>query len=319
MRAGDPGVRDSEDILSIPRLPESLLVVGAGAVGCEYASIVACLGVRVTLACRTDRVLDRMDADSSRVLAESFNGLGIRVVPRAEVVSLAREGDRLVAGLAGGSTLAAEMVLVATGRKAATEGLGLEEAGVELRADGSVKVDERYETTAAGVYAAGDVIGTPALAAAAMEEARVAVCHAFGFAFKQAVDGLVPSYVFSIPEVASVGMSEDEARRAGIDIEVGQAAFSANARARISGFADGLLKLVFRASDRRLVGVHIVGEMASELIHLGQMVLREGQGLGRFIETTFAVPTRSEAYKYAAYDGLMRLARRGRERRAGGG
>lgn len=306
----DPGVRDSESILDLDRLPESLVVIGEGAVGCEYASIFGALNVPVTLLCRNGRVLPTVDLEASRVLAESFNGLGIRVVPDAPVTGIARKGALLEVTLASGRTVSAELVLAALGRRPATEGLGLEEAGVALAGNGHVKVDERFETTLPGVYAAGDLIGPPGLAAAAMEEARVAVCHAFGFGYKQAVDGLCPIYVFSIPEVACVGMTEETAKAQGIDYEVGRAAFANNAKSRVSGFSDGFLKLLFRAADKVLLGVHIVGEQASELIHLGQFVLHEGGGLDRFIHATFAVPTRSEAYKYAAYDGLMRLSRR---------
>ena len=171
-------------------------------------------------------------------------------------------------------------------------------------------MDGRYATTAPGVFAAGDVIGPPGLASIAMEQARVAVCHAFGIEFKTVADRFRPLYVFSIPEAAWVGLTEEEARTGGLDCETGRSSFGTNAKARISGFPDGLVKLVFRASDKTLVGVHIVGELASELIHIGQFVMHEGGTIDHFIDATFAVPTRSEAYKYAAYDGLMRLSRR---------
>lgn len=308
--AGDPAVRDSESILRIDRLPSSLLVIGEGAVGCEYASIFGALGVKTTLLARSPRLMPAADAECSRALAESFNGIGIRVLPRSEVLGLERHGGLLRATLASGKVAEGELALVAMGRTAATDGLGLAEAGVALRDDGHVLVSERYETTAPGVYAAGDLIGPPGLAAAAMEEGRVAVCHALELGFKTRVDALCPMYVFSIPELASVGLTEEAARERGRDVETGRTSFSANAKARVSGFADGILKLVFDRQDERLLGVHIVGEQASELIHLGQLVLHEGGTLRRFIDMTFAVPTRSEAYKYAAYDGLMRLARR---------
>ena len=306
----DPAVLDSESVLDIERLPSDLVVVGGGAVGCEYASIFGALGVRVTLLCRADQLLPSLDPELSRVLAESFNGMGIRVVPCSMVTSVARSGEILEIGLEGQKTLTTELVLVAVGRKARIEGLGLEESGVELGPEGNVKVDSNFQTTLDGVFAAGDVIGPPGLAATSMEQARVAMCHAFDFKFKEVVDPLCPTYVYSIPEVASVGISEVEAKSQGIDFEVGRTSFSNNAKARISGFADGLIKLVFRVSNKQLLGVHIVGELASELVHLGQFVLREGGTIDAFIDATFAVPTRSEAYKYAAYDGLMKLERR---------
>ena len=300
-------VVDSESILNIDRLPSSFVVVGGGAVGCEYASIFAALGVRVTLLCRGDRLLPRFDPEVSRVLAESFNGMGIRVMPEAVVTALSLAADGFELELEGRKSVRGELVLVAVGRKARTDGLGLEEVGVELGPEGNVKVDACFRTNIKGVFAAGDIVGQPWLASVSMEQARVAMCHAFDIDFKRAVDPLCPMYVFSIPEVASVGQSEVEAKAQGIDVEVGRASFGNNAKARISGFADGHVKLVFRRSDKRVLGLHIVGELASELVHLGQLVLRQGGTIDEFIHATFAVPTRSEAYKYAAYDGLMRL------------
>lgn len=306
----DPSVLDTESILDIQHLPHDLVVVGGGAVGCEYASIFGALGVRVTLLCKSDRLLPNFDPEISRVLAESFNGMGIRVVPGSKVTSLARSEDILKIGLEGQTSLSTELILVAVGRQARIEGLGLKESGVELGPEGNVKVDSKFQTTSNGVFAAGDVIGPPGLAATSMEQARVAICHAFNFQFKEMVDPLCPTYVYSIPEVASVGTTEVEAKSQGIDFEVGRASFSNNARARISGFPDGLIKLVFRANNKQLLGVHLVGELASELVHLGQFVIREEGTIDAFINATFAVPTRSEVYKYAAYDGLMRLERR---------
>ena len=306
----DPMVIDSESVLDIERLPRDLVVVGGGAVGCEYASIFAALGIRVTLLCRADRLLPNLDPELSRTLAESFNGMGIRVVPGSTVTSLIRSGDRIEIELESQKRLTTELVLVAVGRKARIEGLCLKEVGVELGPEGNVKVDTKFHTTLDKVFAAGDVIGPPGLAATSMEQARVAMCHAFDFKFKEMVDPLCPTYVFSIPEIASVGKTEADAKSQGIDVEVGRASFSNNAKARVSGFADGLIKLVFRVSNKQLLGVQIVGELASELVHLGQFVLREQESIDAFIDVTFAVPTRSEAYKYAAYDGMMRLERR---------
>jgi NAD(P) transhydrogenase len=234
------------------------------------------------------------------------------VIPMVAVSGVAREDGALEARLADGRTLRAQKVLVAAGRRPQIEGLGLAEAGVEIDSGGWVKVDDRYATTAPGVFAAGDVIGPLGLASMAMEQARVAICHAFGFEYKKETDRFRPRYVFSIPEAAWVGLTEEQAHASGIAYEVGRSSFGTNAKARISGFPDGLVKLVFQVPDKTLLGVHIVGELASELVHIGQFVMHEGGTIDRFIDATFAVPTRSEAYKYAAYDGLMRLARRSR-------
>jgi NAD(P) transhydrogenase len=306
----DPDIHDSESIFEINQAPESLLVIGGGPAGCEYASIFAALGVRVTVVNEGGQLLPALDVEMARVLAESFNSMGIRVIPSTSVAGVARDESGLVASLTDGRTLRAHKVLVAAGRRPSIEGLGLTEAGVEIDSRGWIRVDERYATTAPGVFAAGDVVGPPALASVAMEQARVAMCHAFGFEFKTDVDRCWPTYVFSIPEAAWVGLTEEQARASGSEHEVGRSSFGANAKARISGFPDGLIKLVFRVPDKELLGVHIVGELASELIHIGQFVMHQRGSIDRFIDATFAVPTRSEAYKYAAYDGLMRLARR---------
>ena len=313
----DPDIHDSESILQIGALPTSLLVIGGGAIGCEYASIFAALGVQVTVVDAGSHLLPALDVEMARVLAESFNSIGIRVIPSVSVSSVAREADGLEARLSDGRTLRAKKVLLATGRRPEIEGLGLAEAGVEIDSRGWVQVDDRYATTATGVFAAGDVIGPLGLASMAMEQARVAVCHAFGFEYKKETDRFRPRYVFSIPEAAWVGLTEEEARAAGIAYEVGRSSFGTNAKARISGFPDGLVKLVFEVPDKTLLGVHIVGELASEIVHIGQFVMHEGGTIDRFIDATFAVPTRSESYKYAAYDGLMRLARRTRSKTAG--
>ncbi len=313
----DPDVHDSENILEIGRAPESILVIGGGAAGCEYASIFAGLGVRVTVVDAGSHLLAALDVEMARVLAECFNSMGIRVIPMVSVSGVGREGGVLEARLADGRTLQAQKILLATGRRPQIDGLGLAEVGVEIDSGGWVRVDDHYATTAPGIFAAGDVIGALGLAAMAMEQARVAVCHAFGFEYKKETDRFRPSYVFSIPEAAWVGRTEEQTRASGIEYEVGRSSFGANAKARISGFPDGLVKLVFRVADKVLLGVHIVGELASELIHIGQFVMQEGGTIDRFIDATFAVPTRSEAYKYAAYDGLMRLERRAKPRAAG--
>jgi NAD(P) transhydrogenase len=313
----DPDVHDSESILEIEGAPETMIVIGGGSVGCEYASIFAGLGVQVTVVDAGNHLLPALDVEMARALAESFNSMGIRVIPMVSVSGVARESGTLEARLVDGRMLRAQKILVAAGRRPQIAGLGLAEAGVEIDSAGWVRVDDRYETTAPGIFAAGDVIGALGLASMAMEQARVAICHAFGLEYKKETDRFRPSYVFSIPEVAWVGLTEERARASGIDYEVGRSSFGTNAKALISGFPGGLVKLVFRVPDKMVLGVHIVGELASELVHIGQFVMHEGGTIDRFIDATFAVPTRSEAYKYAAYDGLVRLARRAGRRTAG--
>lgn len=303
----DPGVDDSEGIVKIEKLPRSLAVIGGGAIGCEYASIFAALGVQVTLLEVTDALLNFMDRELSKNLAEIFRVHGIRVELGAHIEKVTREGDQLVVHGHGATRLGVEHVLFAGGRVGNTEGLGLAEAGVALDAKGRVKVDEHYRTSAPGIYAAGDVIGPPALASISQEQGRVAACHAFGISFKDAVDPLPPLGVYSVPEVAMAGLTEEAAQAQGIDYEVGRGFFARNTRARIAGATEGLVKLVFRRSDRVLLGVHVLGDIASELVHVGQMVAAQQRPIDHFIHSTFNVPTFTEAYKYAAYDGLQRL------------
>ena len=209
--------------------------------------------------------------------------------------------------LASGETLRPEKVIFATGRVGNTEGLGLDEAGVATDDRGRIVVDDHFRTTADGVYAAGDVIGPPALASVSMEQARIAACWAFDLPLKRTVDPLAPYGVYSIPEVAMVGLTEEAAAAEGIDYAVGRASFPANTRAAISGAIEGMVKLVFERDDLRLVGVHMLGEAATELVHVGQAVIHFGGTIEYFINSTFNVPTMTEAYKYAAYDGLSQV------------
>jgi NAD(P) transhydrogenase len=303
----DPDVHDSESILDLDRMPRRLVVVGGGPVGCEYASLYAALGLEVTLVDAAERLLPFMDAEISGLLAKAFAGMGIRLVLGQGVATIGRQEGRLAVTLADGEIVRPEKVLFAAGRAGNTEDLGLAEAGIEVDQRGRIVVDDHFETSAEGVYAAGDVIGPPALASVSMEQGRVAICHAFGIPFKESVDPLPPLSVSSIPEVGMVGMTEEAAAAAGIEYEVGRAWFAQNARARIAGTTDGLVKLVFRREDRTLLGAHVMGDTASELVHLPQAVLHTGGTIDRFIHTTFNVPTYAEAFKYAAYDGLQRL------------
>jgi NAD(P) transhydrogenase len=308
----DSEVEDSESILELDRIPGSLVVVGGGPVGCEYASLYAALGVEVALVDAGERLLPFMDTEISDLLAKAFAAMGIRLVLGRGVATIARREGELAVTLADGEIVRPEKVLFAAGRAGNTEGLGLADAGVEVDERGRIVVDDKYQTSAEGIYAAGDVIGPPALASVSMEQGRVAICHAFRIPFKETVDPLPPYGVYSIPEVGMIGMTEEAAAAAGIEYEVGRGWFAQNARALIAGTMDGLVKLVFRRQDRKLLGVHVMGDVASELVHIGQAVMHAGGAIDRFIHTTFNVPTYSEAFKYAAYDGLQRLGGRPR-------
>lgn len=305
----DPDVLDSDTAALLDRPLRSLVVVGGGAVGCEFASIFTALGADVVLVNSGPRLLPFMDADIAAHLDEVFAGMGMRVMHDAGHTTARRVEGRLEVELADGQILQPDKVIFATGRVGNTDGLGLDAAGVDTDERGRILVDEHYKTTADGIYAAGDVIGAPALASVSMEQARQAARWACDLPLKRVGDLPPPFGVYSVPEVAMVGLTEQEARDRGIDCAVGQSRFDANTRAAISGSTDGLIKLVFERADLTLLGAHIVGDAATELVHLGQAVIHFGGTIEYFIHSTFNVPTLSEAYKYAAYDGLGNAGR----------
>lgn len=306
-------VLDVTEILALDEAFGSIVVVGAGAVGCEYASIFAAIGIKVWLVDEADRFFPLLDTEVSALLASSLRAAGVGLFLATSVAQARHPGGdagALWVELTDGTVLRPERLLFAAGRASNVDGLGLDEAGVAVDEKQRVVVDGDYRTTAAHVFAAGDVIGPPALASVSMEQARVAMSHAFGLPLRRTVDELAPVGIYTIPEVGAVGMTEEQAVAAGIDHEVGRAWFRRNTKALIAGDSDGLVKLVFERPGGRLLGVHILGPEAAELVHHGQAVIRHGGGLDDFIQTTFNVPTRSDAYKYAAYDGLKRMEAR---------
>jgi len=300
---------DSDTVLQMDRIPRSLAVVGGGVIGCEYATMFRAMGIEVTLLCGQDRLLPFLDEEISERLRVQASRLGLSILlnDSAEQVDLSGPQVRLL--LRGGGTLEVERVLFATGRMGATYGLGLERVGIGAGPRGHLKVNENYQTEVPHVYAAGDVIGFPALASTSMEQARVAMCHAFDLKYKSSVSTLLPMAVYTIPEIAAVGETEQACRQKGIACGVGRAMYQNNSRGQIIGDVSGLIKLVFSSDDLRLLGVHIVGEMASELVHVGQGCLHFDGTIEYFIQAVFNHPTLAEAYKYAAYDGLGNLAR----------
>jgi len=306
----DPRIYDSDTILEMPRLPQRLAVIGAGVIGCEYATIFAALGIRVTLIDGRDRLLPFLDAEIADRLRLQMQALGIEVRLAERLTGIAPAPDIVRLGLADGTAVEADSVLVAAGRLGNTGTLGLERLGVAVGERGHIPVNEHYQTAVPHVYAAGDVIGFPALAATSMEQARVAMCHAFDLKYKTRVAPVFPLAIYTIPEIAMAGETEETCRAKGIDCCVGRAPYRQNARGQIVGDLAGLVKLVFRFPDKTLLGVHVLGEAASELVHVGLMVLQAGGTIDTFINAVFNYPTLGDAYKYAAYDGLGNLQRR---------
>ena len=306
----DEDVDDSDTILQIDRLPKTMLIVGGGVIGVEYASMFAAMHVKVTLVEGRPRLLPFLDAEIGERLRGAMQALGVDFHLGQTTKTIARvPGRGIVTTLASGLEIAAEKVLASSGRSGCTRGLGLEAIGVAVDKRGYVGVDGDYRTALANVYAAGDVIGFPALASTSMEQARVAVCHAFGFTYKRQVSHLQPFGIYTIPELSCIGFSEEDAKQKGLDHVVGRAFYRDNARGKIVGDRDGVIKLVVDRKTKKLLGCHCIGERSSELVHIGQAVMLLGGTIDAFIEMVFNYPTLSEMFKYAAYDALGAIAR----------
>jgi NAD(P) transhydrogenase len=299
---------DSDTFLQMDRIPKSLAVIGGGVIGCEYASIFMALGVEVTLVDGRERLLPFLDAEISERLRDRLTELGMRFLFNERPVNVENSPSGVRLSMKSGKTLETEAALFAAGRRAAIDGLALEKAGLAISESGYIPIDENYRTSVSNIYAAGDVIGFPALASTSMEQGRVAVCHAFGFKYKQRVASMLPMGIYTIPEISAAGETEESCKEKKIDYCVGRAHYENNARGHIIGDTAGMLKLIFARADRKLLGVSLIGEIATELIHIGLVVLDNGQSIDEFIEQVFNYPTLSETYKYAAYDGLGNLA-----------
>jgi NAD(P) transhydrogenase len=304
---GDDDVHDADGILRIHRLPRSMVVIGGGVIGCEYACMFAALGVQVHLIDPRPGLLPFLDLEMGERLADAMRSLGVTLHLERTFEHVERGADGLTCTLSSGETLVVETAMVAAGRQGNTDGLGLGSIGVEVDPRGNVKVDEDFRTAVPSIYAAGDVVGFPALASVSMEQGRVAVCHAFGFTYKRQVSDVLPYGVYTIPEVSCVGLSEEEAARRGLDVVAGRAFYRDNVRGQIMNDRDGMVKLVFDRPSRRLIGCHCIGERASELVHVGQAIIVLNGTVETFIEMVFNHPTLGETFKYAAYDALATL------------
>jgi NAD(P) transhydrogenase len=305
----DPAIDDSDTILHLDRMPSSMTVIGAGVIGCEYASMFAALGVKVTLIEPRGELLSFLDAELSEALRVALVSSGIDVLLNTSAGEVKRAGDVIATQLSTGGEVLSDKLLFAAGRCGSTATLNLEAAGVKVGKRGYLDVDDDYRTSAPSIYAAGDVIGFPALASTSMEQARVAVCHAFGFSYKRQVSELLPYGIYTIPEVSCVGLSEEDAKARGINVIVGRAFYKYNARGRIIGDTDGLVKLVFEKPSRKLLGAHVIGDRAAELVHIGQALIITQGTVDTLIEMVFNYPTLAECYKYAAYDALGGFAK----------
>jgi NAD(P) transhydrogenase len=300
----------SDDLLQLDHLPRTLTVVGAGVIGLEYASIFAALGVRVTIIDKRRRLLPFVDAEVIDSLTYHFNQQRaiLRLGEEVDTIEPTTDehGDRVKIHLASGKQVITEMALYSIGRTGATRSLNIEAAGLETDERGLLKVNEHYQTNTPNIYAVGDVIGFPSLASTSMEQGRLAACHAFGIPTYSSPQ-LFPYGIYTIPEISTVGRNEEELTEQGIPYEVGKAQYREIARGQIIGDQTGLLKLIFHLETHELLGVHIIGEGASELIHIGQAVMAFKGKIEYFINTVFNYPTLAECYKTAAFDGINRL------------
>ncbi|HEV2349470.1 MAG TPA: Si-specific NAD(P)(+) transhydrogenase [Terriglobia bacterium] len=304
------GVRiiDTDQFPGVSRLPKEAIVVGAGVVGLECCSFYAALGARVTLIDQRPTILDFVDHEILEALTFHLRRLGtiFRLGEKVTTVGLDTESDRVFAELESGKRVRGDGLLYAVGRQANGDRLNLEAAGLCPDTRGKVEVNGSFQTKVPHIYAAGDVIGFPALASTSMEQGRLASCFMFGAPASEVAE-LFPYGIYTIPEISMVGQTEEKLTAAKVPYEIGIAKYAELAKSMMLGDDNGMLKLLFHRKNLKLLGVHAMGERATEIIHIGQAVLSFGGTIEYFRDTVFNYPTLAEAYKVAALDGLNRL------------
>ena len=301
-------VLDSDDILSLERMPKTLAVVGGGVVGVEYATIFSALDVPITLIEARETILDFVDQELVAELMHELRDRGVNLRLGCKVKSVKRnKGGGCVIAMENGRVVRSDMILFAAGRSGATATLNLAAAGLEADSRGRLVVDSNtFQTAVPHIYAAGDVIGFPSLASTSMEQGRIAACHALGEPTFEPPK-FFPYGIYAVPEISTIGLTEEEVKAAATPYEVGIARFRETSRGQIMGLDSGMMKMIVDLKTRRLLGVHIIGEGATELIHIGQAVLNLQGPLEYFVENTFNFPTLAEAYKIAALDAWNRM------------
>jgi NAD(P) transhydrogenase len=299
-------ILDSDGILLMSRIPSTLVVVGAGVIGIEYASIFAALGTRVTVVEKRERLLEFCDNQMVEALQYYLRDLGVVFRLGETVTSVEKHDGGTLTTLASGKRIAADAVMYSAGRQGATAGLGLEEAGIEIDSRGRIQVDEHYRTTVEHIYAVGDVIGFPSLASASFEQGRLAAAHAFGLDARPMRE-LLPIGIYTIPEISFAGRTEEELTGEGIPYEIGVSRYRELARGQILGDSVGILKLLVAPDSRTILGVHVFGTAATELVHIGQTVMGLEGTVDYLIDQVFNYPTLAESYKVAALDATNKL------------
>jgi NAD(P) transhydrogenase len=302
---------DSDGLLALKQLPKSLTIVGAGVIGCEYACILATLGIPVVLVEKRSRLLEFVDSEIIESLQYQMRNIGVTLRLNEEVVGVSKAADNaVVLQLKSGKQIRSPLLVYSAGRIGATKSLGLEQIGIEPDERGRLKVNENFQTVVPHIYAVGDVIGFPALASTSMQQGRHAACHAFSLVCETSTH-LLPYGIYSIPEISMVGRNEDDLTRDGVPYEIGVARYREIARGQIIGDTIGMLKLLFHSETRQLLGVHVIGEGATELVHIGQAVMAHGGKLDYFVDTVFNYPTLAECYKVAALAALNKFSSTG--------
>jgi NAD(P) transhydrogenase len=302
----DRTVIDSDGLGHLDHVPATMTVVGGGVIGLEYASMAAALGVRVSVVDKRRRLLEFVDAELIDALQYHLRGLGVSLLLGETVSSVDRREGGAVVCLESGKRLPSEVVLYAAGRQGATDDLGLDAAGLEADCRGRIAVDDAFRTAQAHIFAAGDVIGFPALAATSMEQGRLAACAALGVS-AASISELLPYGIYTIPEISFVGRTELELTEGQVPYVVGMARYRELIRGEIAGDNTGLLKLLVNTDTLAVEGVHVFGTNATELVHVGQTVMAGGLTLRYLVDAVFNYPTFSDAYKIAALDAMNRI------------
>jgi len=304
-----PTIIDTDGLLTLKRLPDSMIIVGGGVIGTEYASMLATLGVPVTLIDKRPRLLEFADAEIIAALQQQMANTGVTLYHDEEVLSINKERGRSIqVTLRRGRPIQASTLMYAIGRVGATQSLNLDTIGLKADDRGRLTVNEHFQTAVPHIYAAGDVIGFPALASTSMQQGRHASCHAFGHP-DRTDNSLLPYGIYAIPEISMVGRTEEELSQADVPYGVGVARYKEIARGQLIGDETGMLKLLFHRHTKHVLGVHAIGEGATELIHIGQAVMAFHGKIDYFIDTVFNYPTLAECYKVAALDGMNRMPR----------
>lgn len=303
-------VYDGESILNLDTLPRTMTIIGGGVIGCEYASIFAHIGVKVTIIDSRERLLSFLDREIADNLMYLMRKYRINLILGDGEEEIKIENNQVITRTKSGRKVVSDRLLYAAGRLGNTENLGLEAVDIETNDRGIIQVDEQYRTAVPNIFAVGDVIGFPSLASVSMDQGRLAAIHAFKKGDRSCINTLLPFGIYTIPEVSMVGETEETLSASGQEYEIGIARYFELARGQIINDHDGILKIIFEPDTRRILGVHIVGERATELVHIGQAVMTHGGTLDYFIDTVLNYPTLSEAYKVAALDGFARLENR---------